>query len=297
MVANNLVLRADVVNLTGVNHRYFVASIYHAYFDELSFVPYDLTVFPIVDGKFVIDLRLPVVIPYDAIILPRGTSTFVLTDELGRVITLTSNDVLTIDSIESPCSVTDNYIILMDYDYFRIVKRSYLPNCVVTSSVASVDLAPVLTAISLAKAEILSSVLAVDNTPVLTAITSAKTEILNFVPTIDLTPIDSSLTTIKTYTDTLEAELLSVKDNVGALAVSLDDVLRESLNGNGCEFMDGKEVTVEGRNTIYSVVRSYMGLVTDTSYTVFYDLSATTGEKLTVPESLLTLYTAPIVIP
>lgn len=70
-----------------------------------------------------------------------------------------------------------------------------------------------------------------------------------------------------------------------------------TLNGNGCEFMDGKSVTVNGRSTIYSVVRSYMGLVSDNSYTTFYDLSATTGEKLTVPEALLTLYVAPIVTP
>lgn len=63
-----------------------------------------------------------------------------------------------------------------------------------------------------------------------------------------------------------------------------------SLNGNGCEFKDGVNVSVSGRTTIYSVARSYMGLVSDNSYTVFYDLVATTGEKLTVPEALLTLH-------
>lgn len=70
-----------------------------------------------------------------------------------------------------------------------------------------------------------------------------------------------------------------------------------TLNGNGCEFIDGKQVTVQGRNTVYSVTRSYMGLVTDNSYTTFYDLSANTGEKLTVPEALLTLYVAPVTVP
>lgn len=62
-----------------------------------------------------------------------------------------------------------------------------------------------------------------------------------------------------------------------------------SLNGDGCEFMDGKEVVVTGRKTVYVVTCSYFGLVSDNSYTVFYDLEAVTGEKLTVPEALLTL--------
>lgn len=202
---------------------------------------YDLEVFPIVDSKFVIDLRLP--IPYDVILLPSAEG-LNLIDEQGRIISYDVDSNVTIDGILSPCCVTDNYIIVYDFNDFRIVKRSTFSQSV------SVTASTVLTEIDL--------------TPILTAITSAKTEILNFVPSIELAPVLDS---------------------------------RVSLNGNGCEFMDGKEVTVFGRKTIYSVVSSFMGLVADNSYTTLYDLTAVSGEKLTVPEALLTLYTAPIVIP
>ena len=63
-----------------------------------------------------------------------------------------------------------------------------------------------------------------------------------------------------------------------------------SLNGNGSEFKDGTNVNVTGRSTVYTVDRSYMGLVNDNSYTALYDCSATTGEKITVPEALITLH-------
>jgi len=70
-----------------------------------------------------------------------------------------------------------------------------------------------------------------------------------------------------------------------------------SLNGNGCEYIDGTQLNVTGRKTVYTVDRSYMGLLADNSYTAVYDCSAPTGEKLTVPESLLTLYVAPVTTP
>lgn len=70
-----------------------------------------------------------------------------------------------------------------------------------------------------------------------------------------------------------------------------------TLNGNGSEFIDGTEVTVDGRTTIYTVTRSYIGLVVDNSYTTLYDLEALNGAKVTVPESLLTQYVAPVIAP
>lgn len=73
--------------------------------------------------------------------------------------------------------------------------------------------------------------------------------------------------------------------------------LPPSLNGNGAEFIDGTQVTVDGRSTLYIVNRSYMGLVQDNSYTPFYDLDALNGSKLTVPESLLTQYVASVIVP
>lgn len=136
----------------------------------------------------------------------------------------------------------------------------------------------------------ISSSGAVDFTQVITAIESAKAEIMVTVPNIDLTPIESSLTTIKGYTDTLEIELSAIKS-------SLVDIVKDSLNGNGSEYSDGDQVNVNGRTLIYNVVRSYMGMVQDSSYTLFYDLVSSNGSKLTVPEALLTQYVAPIIVP
>jgi len=70
-----------------------------------------------------------------------------------------------------------------------------------------------------------------------------------------------------------------------------------SLNGNGCEFLDSTQVKVVGRSIVYAVVRSYMGLVSDNSYTALYDCVSATGETLTVPEALLTRYIAPVTTP
>lgn len=68
-----------------------------------------------------------------------------------------------------------------------------------------------------------------------------------------------------------------------------------SLNGNGCEYLDGDSVTVLGRDTVYSVKRSYMGLVADNSYTALYDLQSIDGAKCSAPENLLVRYVAPVV--
>lgn len=71
----------------------------------------------------------------------------------------------------------------------------------------------------------------------------------------------------------------------------------ESLNGNGSEFIDGTLVNVSGRDTIYSVSRSYMTIYADSGYTVHYDLVSDNGAKLSCPEALLTKYIAPATTP
>lgn len=70
-----------------------------------------------------------------------------------------------------------------------------------------------------------------------------------------------------------------------------------SLNGNGCEFIDGIEVLVDGRETIYKITRSFYTIYADNAYIVCYDLQSTDGHKLTCPESLLTKYVAPTITP
>lgn len=69
-----------------------------------------------------------------------------------------------------------------------------------------------------------------------------------------------------------------------------------SLNGVGCEFMDGVKVNVNGRETVYSVVRSSFFLLDDATYTVLYELSSPTGETLNCPETLLSRY-VPVTTP
>lgn len=70
-----------------------------------------------------------------------------------------------------------------------------------------------------------------------------------------------------------------------------------SLNGNGAEYMDGVFVTVNGRETVYTVKRSYMTIYVDSGYTVHYDLESASGEKLSSPEALLTKYVASVTTP
>lgn len=61
-----------------------------------------------------------------------------------------------------------------------------------------------------------------------------------------------------------------------------------SLNGENCEFIDGTKVIVSARSLVYTVVRSFMTIYADNSYTATYDLVADNGAKLTCPEELLT---------
>lgn len=131
-------------------------------------------------------------------------------------------------------------------------------------------------------------------------ITSAKNQILAFTPMIDMTPIEASLTTIKGYTDTLEADLQTVKTGVGNISSLVADISLNSLNGNGAEFLDGVQVqvvnsvdgTLLSREAIYTVIRSYHSIYADNAYIVVYDLESLEGHKLSCPESLLVKYNA-----
>lgn len=67
-----------------------------------------------------------------------------------------------------------------------------------------------------------------------------------------------------------------------------------SLNGNGSEFLDGDRVTVQFRDTVYTVDRSFFVLYSDNTYTTYYDLIGDNTSKLTCPQSLLTA--VPLVI-
>lgn len=75
------------------------------------------------------------------------------------------------------------------------------------------------------------------------------------------------------------------------------DSSASSLNGNGCEFIDGIEVLVDGRETIYKITRSFYTIYADNAYIVCYDLQSIDGHKLTCPESLLNKYVAPTTTP
>lgn len=88
-----------------------------------------------------------------------------------------------------------------------------------------------------------------------------------------------------TELNNLHEDILTFGSQLSTVSVPL-----QSLNGNGCEYADGTEVTVFGRDGVYTVVRSFYALVEDNSYTVVYDLTSSFGLKCTVPESLLTLY-------
>lgn len=131
----------------------------------------------------------------------------------------------------------------------------------------------------------------VDLTPIVSALNS-QTALINGI-NFDLTPVINLLTPLQT------AELNNLHEDIVTLGSQLQTVTvpLQSLNGNGSEYMDNAMVTVYGRDTVYSVARSYMSMTDNNAYTAVYDLVSTTGAKLTVPESLLSLYVAPVVIP
>lgn len=89
---------------------------------------------------------------------------------------------------------------------------------------------------------------------------------------------------------TLKNNVDIVKPNVQAIKDFITLQSFQSLNGNGTEFKDGVQVTIFGRETVYTVERSYMSLYSDNGYTVHYDLVSLDGYKCSVPEALLTKY-------
>lgn len=97
------------------------------------------------------------------------------------------------------------------------------------------------------------------------------------------------LVTLLVQTYNLSTTLVT-KDDILTLATKTDilNIDLPSLNGNGSEFIDGVEVKVFGRDTVYTVDRSFMSLYSDNGYTVHYDLTSVDGYKCTVPEALLT---------
>lgn len=124
----------------------------------------------------------------------------------------------------------------------------------------------------------------------------------------DFNQIDASLITLDDKVDYLISQFstlivdlntlknksltLATKTDIATLShVTLADINLPSLNGRGCEHLDGAMVTVLGRSDIvYTVERSFVSLYMDNGYTVHYDLIATSGHKVTVPEALLTKY-------
>lgn len=84
-------------------------------------------------------------------------------------------------------------------------------------------------------------------------------------------------------------QTLATKSDISALAhYDVTNINLPSLNGNGSEFKDGVKVKVFGRDTVYTVERSFISLFSDNAYTVHYDLVSEDGYKCTVPEAPLT---------
>ncbi|MDD2651730.1 MAG: hypothetical protein PHX44_01690 [Sulfurimonas sp.] len=123
--------------------------------------------------------------------------------------------------------------------------------------------------------------------------------------------IDSNSVDLKTILDNFNSMLSVVNNSFSSLHANIFNLLAKvenntsdliniksylfsnnfiSLNGNGCEFLDGTNVKVAGRDVVYSVARSFVSLYSDNGYTVHYDLVSDDGYKLTVPEALLTKY-------
>lgn len=99
--------------------------------------------------------------------------------------------------------------------------------------------------------------------------------------------------TLATKTDlqsiTIDTSALATKDDISVLShYDVTNITLPSLNGNGTEFKDGSSVVLFGRETVYTVERSYMSLYSDNAYTVHYDLVSVDGYKCSVPEALLT---------
>lgn len=173
-----------------------------------------------------------------------------------------------------------------------------------TSSGGTVDLNPIYTAINSA-VDMIVGVVSSKGDSVVTDLQNyihssniplfqLGDQILNHVPTLDVTPIQTNLDLIKSYTDTLETDMAIVKTHVGDLPTLLGGLAVNSLNGNGCEFKDGVQVNVTGRTGIFTVKNSTYFLLDDNTYTVLYELNSPNGGTVKVPETLCTLYVAPV---
>lgn len=138
------------------------------------------------------------------------------------------------------------------------------------------------------------SVGSVDLTPVLTALTTIENRV-NMLPDFEASSaiVSSALMSLDAVEiNNLHEDIVSLGTQLSTVTVPL-----QSLNGNGTEFKDGMVVNVLDRLDTFTVLRSYMSLVDSNSYTIAYDLESLTGLKVTCPESLLTLYVAPVVTP
>lgn len=81
--------------------------------------------------------------------------------------------------------------------------------------------------------------------------------------------------------------LTGVIDNL--LTNSIQNMIADaSLNGYGSEFKDGDSVIVSGRDVTYVVQRSFFSIYSENAYTIHYDIKSLDGQRLIVPEALLT---------
>lgn len=94
---------------------------------------------------------------------------------------------------------------------------------------------------------------------------------------VDMSGVDFS------FIGTIVSDTLS--NNVGQVIASA------SLNGYGAEFKDGDIVNVVGRDVVYSVNRSFFSMYADNAYTIHYDVISSNGQRMIVPEALLTRHT------
>lgn len=138
----------------------------------------------------------------------------------------------------------------------------------------------------------------VDLTTVITSINSLSDK-FSLLDMTELNNIHEDIIGLNASLSGLSVDLSPVTTTLGNIQASisaLSPLSFPSLNGIGSEFIDGTEVTVDGRSITYTVNRSYMGLVQDNSYTTFYDLDSLNGSKLTAPEALLTQYVVPLTV-
>lgn len=148
-----------------------------------------------------------------------------------------------------------------------------------------------------------------DTSTLKTDTTTIKEDITTIIP--DISTIKSSVTFIKDDTQysivdgmtsvydavlALDSFDLSALDTapitdavVGAISTNISGLIADaSLNGYGAEFKDGDLVVVSGRDVVYSVIRSFFTIYSENAYTVHYNIESTDGQRLIVPEALLT---------